>query len=84
MKLDSCNLHHYKRNCCKLVFWVFPERLLSHIIFEQLHCYEVTLDKKYFYGIINLYFKNMKQRFSTEEDFMKNLLQVNEKNTLAF
>ena len=30
-----------------LVFWVFPEQLLSHIMFERLHCYEVTLVNKY-------------------------------------
>ena len=35
------------KNCCKLVFCVFPEQLLSHRFFGQLHCYEVTLAKKY-------------------------------------
>ena len=40
-----------------LVFCVFPEQLLSHIIFGRLNCYEVTLVKKYnkyirFYQII--------------------------------
>ena len=40
-----------------LVFCVFPEQLLSHIIFGPLNCYEVTLVKKYnkyirFYQII--------------------------------
>ena len=46
MKFESYNLHHSKNNCRKLVFWVFPEQLLSHIIFERLHCGEVTLVKK--------------------------------------
>ena len=47
MKIESYNLHHCKENCRKLIFWVFPEHLLSHIIIERLHCYEVTLVKKY-------------------------------------
>ena len=38
---------HCKKNCCKLVFWVFQEQALSHIIFERLHCYDVTLVKEY-------------------------------------
>ena len=45
MKFESYNFHYCKKNCCKLVFWVFSEQLLSHIIFK-LHCYEVTLVKK--------------------------------------
>ena len=47
MKFESYNLHHCKKNSQKLVFWVFPEQLLSHIIFERLYSYEVTLVKKY-------------------------------------
>ena len=47
MKFESYNLHHCKKNCRKLVLWVFIEQLLSHIIFDRLHCYEVTLLKKY-------------------------------------
>ena len=35
------------KSCHKLVFCVFPERLLSNIIFRWLHCYGVTLVKKY-------------------------------------
>ena len=31
----------------KLVFCVFPEKLLSQTIFEWLHCYAVTLAKKF-------------------------------------
>ena len=46
IKFESYNFHHCKRNCCKLVFWVFSEQLLSHIIFKP-HCHEVTLVKKY-------------------------------------
>ena len=47
MKFESYNIHHCKNNCHKLVFWVFLEQLFSQIIFEQLHCHEVTLVKKY-------------------------------------
>ena len=47
MKFESCNLHYCKKNCRKLVFLVFPEQQLSHIISERLHCYEVTLVKRY-------------------------------------
>ena len=47
MNFEPYNLHRCIKNCRKLVFWVFPEQLLSHIIFERLHCYEVTLVKKY-------------------------------------
>ena len=36
-----------KKNCRKLVFWVFQAQVLSHIIFERLHCYDVTLVKEY-------------------------------------
>ena len=46
LKFASYNLHHCKKNCCKLVFLVFTEQLLYQIIFGQLHCYEVTLVKK--------------------------------------
>ena len=46
MKLESYNLHNCKKNCRKLVFLEFPEQLLSHIIFELLHCYKVTLVNK--------------------------------------
>ena len=46
-KFESYNLHHCKRNCHKLVLWVFIEQLFSHIIFDWLHCSEVTLVKKY-------------------------------------
>ena len=46
LKFESYNIQHYKKNCSKLVFWVFTEQLLYHIIFKQLHWYEVTLVKK--------------------------------------
>ena len=46
LKFESCNLYHYKKNCHKLAFSVLTEQLLYHIIFEWLHCYEVTLVKK--------------------------------------
>ena len=32
-------LQHCKKNCRKLVFWVFSEQLLHHIIFWRLHFY---------------------------------------------
>ena len=38
LKFESYNLHHCKKNCCKLVFLVFTEQLLYQIIFGQLHC----------------------------------------------
>ena len=43
LKFESYNLHHCKKNCCKLVFLVFTEQLLYQNIFGQPHCYEVTL-----------------------------------------
>ena len=46
LKFESYNLHHCKKNCCKLVFLVFTEQLLYQMIFGQLHCNEVTLVKK--------------------------------------
>ena len=39
MKFESYNLQHCKINCRKLVFWVFSEQLLDHIIFWRLHFY---------------------------------------------
>ena len=33
LKFESYNLQHCKKNCHKLVFCVFPEHLLYHIIF---------------------------------------------------
>ena len=50
LKFESYNLQHFKKkkkkkNWCKLVFWVFTEQLLYHMIFARLHCYEVTLIK---------------------------------------
>ena len=46
-KFESYNLQHCKKNCRKLVFCVFAEQLLSHIIFGRLQWYEVTLVKNY-------------------------------------
>ena len=46
LKFKSYNLHHCKKNCCKLLFLVFTEQLLYQIIFGQLHHYELTLVKK--------------------------------------
>ena len=50
LKFESLNFQNCKKKkkkySRKLVFWVYPEQLLSHIIFEHLHCYEVTLEEK--------------------------------------
>ena len=42
-EFESYNLQPCKRNCCQLVFLVCTEQPLYHIVFEQLHCYKVTL-----------------------------------------
>ena len=47
LKFQSYNLQHCKKNCRKLVFQVFSEQLLYHIIFGRLHCCDVSLVKKY-------------------------------------
>ena len=75
LKFES--LHHWvfqhcKMNCHKLTLWVFSEQLLCHIIFEWLHCYEVTLLKKY----KSHCYKKVKQRFSTKSEFIKNLFKA--------
>ena len=62
LKFASYNLQYVKKNCRKLVSWVFTGKLLYHIIFGRLHCHEVTLVKK----VINHYYKKVKQRFSTK------------------
>ena len=41
LKFESYNLQHCKKNLFKLVFWVFSEQLLYHIIFGQVHWKEV-------------------------------------------
>ena len=39
LKFESFNLHHCKKNCCRLVFLIFTEQLLYRIILGQLYCY---------------------------------------------
>ena len=76
MKLPKTNL---QKNFRKLVFWVFPEQLLSYITFDQLYCFEATLVKKYNKPLL----RKVKQRFLTKIRFIKNLLIVNEKKAIA-
>ena len=66
---------HASKNCRKLVFWVFPEQLLSYIIFERLYWCEVTLVKRYNKP---LQWKSEIKIFD-QKAFHKNLLIVNEK-----
>ena len=47
LKFEPYNLQHCRKNCCKLIFCVLLEQLLSHITFGRLHYYEFTLTKKY-------------------------------------
>ena len=61
LKFESCNLHHCKMNCRKLVFLVFTEQLHCQIISGRLHC----SCKK---SVINHCYKKVKQRFSTKTD----------------
>ena len=75
-KFESCNLHHCKKNCPKLVFLVFTEQLLYQIIFGLLHCYEVTLVKKRNKPLLQ---KSETKVFDLKR-FIKNLLKVSEKN----
>ena len=56
------------KNCRKLVFCVFPEQLLSHRLFWRLHCYEVTLVKKYIQLLLQ-------KRFSNKKDFIKSFFK---------
>ena len=76
LKFESYNLHHCKKNCCKLVFLVFTEQLLYQIISVQLDCYEVTL--------VKMYNKLLPQKSETkvfnQKRLIKNLLKVSEKN----
>ena len=78
MKLESYNLHHCKKNCRNLVLWVFPEQLASHIIFERLHCYEVTLVKKYHKALL----RKSETKIFDQKSFHKKLVpSQREKNS---
>ena len=78
MKLESYNLHHCEKNCRNLVLWVFPEQLASHIIFERLHCYEVTLVKKYHKALS----QKSKTKIFDQKSFRKKLVpSQREKNS---
>ena len=79
LRVESYNFQHSKNNCRRLVFWVFLEHLFYHINFGRLHCYEVTLVKKY----NKTQLQKVKQRFSTEKDFIEYLFKVNEKKNLG-
>ena len=43
LKFESYNLQHCKKNCCKLVFWVFTEQLNYQIIFGAYIAMELLL-----------------------------------------
>ena len=76
LKFESYNLHHCKKNCCKLVFLVFTEQLLYQIIFGQLHCYEVTLEKT----CNNPLLQKSETKVFNQKRFIKDLLKVSEKS----
>ena len=76
LKFESYNLHHCKKNCCKLVFLVFTEQLLYQIIFGQLHCYEVTLVKT----CNNPLLQKSETKVFDQKRFIKDLLKVSEKS----
>ena len=76
LKFGSYNLHHCKKNCCKIVFLVFTEQLLYQIIFGRLHCYEVTLVKKCNKPLLQ---KSEKKVFD-QKRFIRNLPKVSVKN----
>ena len=79
LKFESYNPHHCKNNCHKLFFLVFTEQLLYQIILGRLHCYEVTLIKKWNKPLLQ---KSERKAFD-QKRFIKNLLKVSEKNDLA-
>ena len=74
--LESYNLQHCKKNSNKLVFWVFTEQLLYHILFGRLHCYEVTLVKMCNKSIL----QKSETKIFNQKRFIKNLFKVNAKN----
>ena len=63
-------------NYHKLVFWVFKEQLLYHIIFGRPHCYEVTLVKKCNKPLL----QKSDTKIFDEKRFIENLFKVNEKD----
>ena len=76
LKFESYDLHHWKNNCRKLVFLVFREQLLSHIIFGRLHYYEVTLVKKCNKTLL----QESETKIFDQNIFVKTLLKASEKN----
>ena len=76
LKFESCNLHHCKKNCRKLVFLVFTEQLLYQIIFGWLYCYELTLVKKCNKPLL----QKSETKIFVQRRFIKILLKVSEKN----
>ena len=70
LKFESYNLQHCKKNCRKLIFYVLPEQLLSQIILGRLHCYDVTLMKKY----NKLLLQKSETKISKQKRFHKELV----------
>ena len=81
MIFESYNIQHWNKNNHKFVFWVFPEQLLAHIIFERLHCYDITLVKKYNKTMTT---KKVKERYSTKKNFIKIFSKSTRKKTREF
>ena len=89
-KYESYNLLHYKMNCCKLVFCVFPEQLLP-LVLRGYIAMKLLLLKSF----INHYYKIVTERFSNkkvqnietkifkQKRFQKNLFKVTEKKRLG-
>ena len=65
LKFESRKLKLCKKSCRKLVFWVFTEQLLYHLILGRLHCYEVILVKKYIKPLT----KKVKKRIFDQKSF---------------
>ena len=68
--------YHCKKNCCKLVFWVFTEQLLYQIVFGWLPSCEVTLVKKRHKPIL----QKSETKVFDQKRFIQNLFKANEKN----
>ena len=77
LKFESYNLQNCKKNCCKLVFWVFAEQQLCHIDFWWLHCYEVTLIKRCDKALL----QESETKIFDQKGFVKTSFKVNEKNS---
>ena len=49
-KFESYNLQHWKKNCRKLIFWVFSEQIFHQIIFWRLHFLLFVKNKRKNFG----------------------------------